>query len=260
MGAYAGFAVGCTTHRGLRRGTNEDTFRVPEGLYPDNAFTSAAPGLHALERLGVLFLVADGMGGHAAGERASAEACDAFLEAYYGENDGLDDPEGRMYRAVFSADRRVRTCAEGHPELKGMGTTLTAAAIRGDELAVGHVGDSRVYLLRGDRIDQVTEDHIPAAASVRRGRMVQASRTGALTQAIGVGLSLDVFVAVRAFLAGDRILLCSDGLYEMIREPYEIARIAGEAGTMQAACETLVKEANARGGRDNVTVVMIGLD
>ena len=262
MSLCAGLAVGCATDRGAEREQNEDTYRVPDALCPGDLLAYALPDAAAVARVGALFVVADGLGGHAAGERASAEACDAFVAAYYEAAREDETDADRMRRAMVAADGRVLRCAGADPTLAGMGTTLTAVALRGEELIVGHVGDSRAYLLR-EGIEQLTEDHTRAAEYFRMGRLTEAqmrrAKDSPLTQAVGVGVDLDVQVRHERLLVGDRILLCSDGLYGMIREPEEIAGIVAKAGTLQAACDALVQEANVRGGEDNITVVLIGV-
>jgi len=218
---------------------------------------------------GHLFMVADGMGGHRAGERASALAI-GTIEGFVlntlrgccqlpasGDEDVLAELQGALRRA----DQRIFEVTARHPEFSGMGTTVTMAYILDDELFVTHVGDSRCYLLRGGKLTQLTHDHTLVEELVRRGCLgpEQAAHhqyRHVITNAVG-GHEKGIRVEARTvkLQADDVLLLCSDGLTEMVPAD-EVAGFLQAAPDPEAACRRLVAEANERGGRDNVTVVV----
>ncbi|MGQ0813989.1 MAG: protein phosphatase 2C domain-containing protein [Gemmatimonadota bacterium] len=182
-----------------------------------------------------IFAVADGMGGHAAGDVASRTALDAFMSAI---------ATMPMAAAVSLANRAVWQQAQENPQRSGMGTTLTAAHFESaSELVCGHVGDSRLYRLRDGALEQLTRDHaIP--------------RTSMLTRAIGTQADVEVDVFRASVVAGDRYLLCSDGLTGMV-VPEDLRLILSQRGTLEEICGDLVNAANARGGIDNITAIVI---
>jgi protein phosphatase len=202
---------------------------------------------------GLLLVVADGMGGAAAGEVASRMAVDTVDEVYFG---GSEAPDQRLLDGLLTANTRIAEASEEREGARGMGTTCTALAIVGTTAYVAHVGDSRAYLLRGGTITRLTRDMSVWADRVRGG-VPPSSEYGRnqLAEAVGVSSELapqtrdDIEVAV-----GDRFLLCSDGLWGLVTDP-ELQRVA-HAGPLEDACRTLVDLANARGGADNVTVVL----
>ncbi len=226
--------TGQATDNGRARDNNEDSYLVDAD--------------HAL------FAVADGMGGHLGGEVASATAIEA-LRSEYAKGAPVSD-------AIEYANRAVITRAVGHEELTGMGTTLTAVAIAGpQQLLVGHVGDSRAYLLRGDTLEMITDDHSLVAELVREGRLTpeQAEahpQRAIVTRALGVDDEVNVDVYPLEVRQGDRIIICSDGLNTMLRDR-DIERIARGQIDPQRAAEALVDAANDAGGEDNITVVVI---
>ena len=164
-----------------------------------------------------LYVVADGMGGHAAGEVASREAVEAMRDAY--ETPGSTDD---VRQAVRLANGAVWKRGTDNPSYRGMGTTVTAVAVvEGDKLAVANVGDSRTYLLRDDELVQLTEDHSFVQEAVRTGQLSRSQaeshpRRSQLTRALGVGDDVEVDVDVIEPLTGDRLLLCSDGLWDEV--------------------------------------------
>ena len=223
------------THIGLVRPNNEDAF------YPEQDGG-------AVDRL--LAAVADGMGGHTGGEVASRTAAARAAEA-----------EGPPEARVEAANRAVMAAVLNDPGLAGMGTTLTLAEFGpGGLLALGHVGDSRAYLLRGGRLDQLTTDHNMAQELVDQGEITKEEarthpRSSWLTQALGFEDRLDVEAASIGLEAGDRLLLCSDGLHGELPDG-EILRLLG-AGAPSDAVWGLIEAANLAGGRDNITVVVV---
>ena len=209
--------------------------------------------LDQADRLG-LVAVADGMGGHRAGEVASATALEA-LRAAVASGEGLRD-------AIEGANEAVLEKSESDRELQGMGTTLTAGMLGTDgSLMVGHVGDSRAYLIREGELRQITDDHSLVEEMVRGGELTpeQAEvhpQRSIITRALGIDPQVDVDVYPIELEPGDRVLLCSDGLTTMLR-PDEIANILGREQDSRRAAQLLVDAANAAGGEDNVTAVIV---
>lgn len=221
-----------------------------------------------------LFVVADGMGGHAAGEVASRVAVEAIAEfvALTGGNQeitwpfGLDDSisyEGnRLKTAVRHANSRVLEATRESAEYEGMATTVAAVLVDGDTANLAHVGDSRIYLYHGGRIEQLTRDHSWVNEQIETGAISpEQARSHPLrnvvTRALGGRADLLVDIQSRRMAPGDMLLLCSDGLTTMVQDA-EIARILGEAGgDVQKAATALVSEANEKGGEDNITVLLL---
>ena len=221
-----------------------------------------------------LYVVADGMGGHAAGEVASRVAVDAINEfvTLTGGNQeitwpfGLDDSisyEGnRLKTAIRQANRKVLEATRESAEYEGMATTVAAVLVDADVANLAHVGDSRIYLWSGERILLLTSDHSWVNEQIQSGVISpEQARSHPLrnvvTRALGGRADLVVDVQSRQMAAGDVLLLCSDGLTTMIGDE-DIARILGEAGgDIARAATTLVAEANERGGEDNITVVLL---
>jgi PPM family protein phosphatase len=205
------------------------------------------------DRLG-LVAVADGMGGHRAGEVASATALEA-LRASVANGQSLRD-------AIEGANDAVLEKSESDLELHGMGTTLTAGMLGSDgHLVVGHVGDSRAYLVRGGELTQITTDHSLVEEMVRDGVLTpeQAEvhpQRSTITRALGIDSRVEVDEYPIELQPGDRILLCSDGLTTMVR-PDQIAGILTREPDPKRAAQLLVDAANAAGGEDNITAVII---
>ena len=258
--------VGGRTHRGKVRPSNDDNFHVLRfGRYLQTMASSLedAHALEELDNIGYGFCVADGLGGHPAGEVASRLAIALLLDHVLGTPDWIFAREGVHLAAVM--DRYARrfgrvndaVVARGRadPRLGGMATTLSVALSLGDDLIVAHVGDSPVYLFRGGRLDRLTRDHTAPAAGPGVPTADATRFHIALTHAIGIpdtGGSPDL---IRLKLADqDRLLLCTDGLTDMVDDN----AIAAQLGRASAAdtCAALLDLALDRGGRDNVTVVV----
>jgi len=240
--------VRAATDVGLKRGHNEDSYGVWQ---PDDEIE--------LERRGVLFAVADGMGGSRGGEVASRLAIETLTNAW--RETQAEDLVSELRAAVEAANRRVYRESTIQPDLSGMGTTCTAAVIRGAELYVAHVGDSRAYLIRGGRIEQLTQDHSLVAQLVRDRQLTpQQARTdprrNMVTRSVGIGSDVEVDAArVRETLRpGDTIVLCSDGLHGLVTDD-EICAAASN-GDLDHASDTLIDLAKQRGGYDNITVIL----
>ncbi len=205
-----------------------------------------------------LFAVADGLGGHQAGEIASRVAMETLL----GEAPSRPDPKA-LARAVRAANAAVMQAAEEGRGRAGMGTTLTAAMVEGTRIVIAHVGDSRAYLLEGGTLTQLTQDHSIVADMVRSGAItpetarVHPSRS-VITRALGSDPNLAVDVLEVVARPGARLLLCTDGLSGMLTDD-EIARILAAEPSADEAVRRLITAANDAGGQDNITVVVVEL-
>ena len=207
-----------------------------------------------------LFAVADGMGGAQAGEVASSLAAAALKER--GEGDEHGDAERRVAELIQEANRRVHQRAVDDESASGMGTTMTIALFHPDgSVSIGHVGDSRAYLDRDGRLDQLTDDHSLVAELVRRGELspeeaeVHPQRS-VITRALGTDPDVDVDTFTVQAVDGDIFLLCSDGLTTMVDVETIAAVIERNRHDLHAAARALIREANERGGDDNITAVL----
>jgi PPM family protein phosphatase len=220
----------------------------------DFVFTSERP----IGKLPNLFLVADGMGGHRAGDYASRYTVEALTEAV-ASIDG-ENPKEILEKAIRIANHKLLGEAMEHPEMRGMGTTLVAMTIDGHEMTAANVGDSRLYVI-GEEITQITKDHSLVQEMVRRGELDENVAKNhpdknIITRAIGAEETLVIDFFRKNISDGEKILMCSDGLTNMV-EDEEIRRIiAGSRDTAEQA-EELVRTANENGGRDNITVIVI---
>jgi PPM family protein phosphatase len=227
------------SHRGRRRRHNEDAYVVQPPL----------------------FAVADGMGGAKAGEVASALAADAVQES---GNDG-ESGEARVASLIEEANRRVFRRASEDREASGMGTTMTVALVEGDEVAIGHVGDSRAYLIRDGRLEQLTDDHSLVAELVRSGKLTPEEaethpQRSVITRALGTEADVDVDTFSVQAAPGDLFLLCSDGLTSMVDDETILDAVEQNRADLREAAKALVSAANRGGGEDNITVVFFEVD
>jgi PPM family protein phosphatase len=212
-----------------------------------------------------VFAVADGMGGHAAGEVASATALEPLRALDRREFATAEDAQHALAEAIAEANLNVVAKATNEPELRGMGTTLTAVLVRDGRFHVAHVGDSRAYLIRGGEISQLTTDHTLVEQLVREGRLSrdQAAthpQRSVITRAIGVDREVEVdSLPPLEMQPGDQVLLCSDGLSGPVEDP-DIAGILAAEPEGQGAADALVDAANRAGGPDNITVVLIRVE
>lgn len=245
---FRGFPfIGYWSDRGRAREENEDSFYVP----PENL----AP--HLRQRKGYLCIVADGMGGHARGEVASALAARRVAEEYYA--DPNPNPEQSLRRVIQIANGEVLAASQ-QTGMNGMGTTLVAAVSLGNQVVVANVGDSRAYLISQGRAQQITRDHSLVQARVEQGMLTeeqarQHAQKNLITRALGTRPHIEVDVFRPVARDGDRIMICSDGLSNMVR-PDEIAGIVSQLAP-DAAAKRLVALANERGGPDNSSVVIM---
>jgi PPM family protein phosphatase len=208
-----------------------------------------------------VFAVADGMGGAQAGEVASRIAAAVFREFH--EADALE-AERRVEAIIQEANRRIHERARADAHASGMGTTVTAALVEGEQVAIGHVGDSRAYRIRNGELEQLTQDHSLVADLMRSGRLspeeadVHPQRS-VITRALGTDPEVDVDTVVLDARPGDMFLLCSDGLTTMLGDD-EILSVVRETESLDQAVKALVKSANRRGGEDNVTVILFTVE
>jgi protein phosphatase len=208
-----------------------------------------------------LFVVADGMGGAQAGEVASKTAAESF------DRELPPAPPERLLReTIEAANRTIHERARKDPDLAGMGTTITAAIVdlEAEEVAIGHVGDSRAYRLRKSRFERLTRDHSLVEEMRRKGQLTEAQaedhpQRSIITRALGPEPEVEVDLQTVPAQAGDVFLICSDGLTTMLGDE-QIGRTLARATSMQAAVRALVDEANRAGGRDNITVVAFRLE
>ncbi len=223
---------------GRQRNANEDSFFV------------RAP----------IFVVADGMGGAQAGEVASKAAADAF---------DIDLPQGSPERVlretIATANRTIHDLARADPSRAGMGTTLTAAIVSAEreEVAIGHVGDSRAYRLRDGRLEQLTRDHSLVEEMRRKGQLTDAQavdhpQRSIITRALGPEPEVEPDVQTVPAAPGDVFLICSDGLTTMLGDE-KVAKLLGGGTSMEVAVRALIDEANRAGGRDNITALAFRL-
>jgi PPM family protein phosphatase len=263
------------TDKGRMRPSNEDQFlsaELTKGMRIWQTSLAEPKARLGVER-GHLFLVADGMGGHRAGEQASALAVVAIEQFTLNTFKWFFDSNGseakrvleQFQAALREADARILEAATENPELRGMGTTVTLAYQLDAQLCVVHVGDSRAYLYEDDKLYQLTHDHTLMADMLRRGQIqpeqaAQHRLRHVITNVVG-GMEAGIYVEAHALdvRAGDRLLLCSDGLTEMLTDDAIAAVLRTEADP-EAACLKLVAQANEAGGRDNITVLLVRFD
>jgi PPM family protein phosphatase len=225
--------VAAVTDPGRKRRRNEDSYVVDPPL----------------------FAIADGMGGAQAGEVASRLATAALTES------GSDaDGEQRIVDLIQEANRRVYDRSSTDPNTSGMGTTITVALVEDEHVAFGHVGDSRAYLIRDARMEQLTEDHSLVNELLKTGKLSQEEaeahpQRSVITRALGTDPDVDVDTFSVDVQTGDLFLLCSDGLTDMVSETSILDVVKRHRDDINRALKALVKEANRGGGQDNITVV-----
>ncbi len=256
------------TDLGQTRDHNEDTFVVAD-LTSDRAELTPDVRDHEVGEWGSLFLVADGMGGAAAGELASTMASGEILD-YLRRVWRLDAaPSGQLFarrirEALEHANRHLHEYATAHPEVRGMGTTATAAGVVGQELYVAQIGDSRAYLVRDGTATQLTRDQSLTQRLVEAGELTEeeaeaSERRNIILQALGPDEQVRVDVSHQVLRRGDVLVLCSDGLTSTVKRQ-EIAEVVGRDADLERACRELIAMANDRGGPDNITTVVARFD
>lgn len=256
------------TDLGRTRDHNEDTFLVAD-LTADRAELTPDVRDHEVGERGSLLLVADGMGGAAAGELASSMASGeilGYLRRIWREDAA---PSGqlfarRMREALEHANTRLHEYATAHPEVRGMGTTATAAGVIGQELYVAQIGDSRAYLVRSGTATQLTRDQSLTQRLVEAGELTEeeaeaSERRNIILQALGPDEQVRVDLSHQVLRRGDVLVLCSDGLTSTVKRQ-EIAEVVGRDDDLERACRELIAMANERGGPDNITAVVARFD
>jgi PPM family protein phosphatase len=238
VGVRLGGHIG-VSHAGRRRRHNEDAYVVQPPL----------------------FAVADGMGGAKAGEVASGLAAAAVQD----DANDVASGEARVSGLVEEANRRVFRRANEDREVSGMGTTMTVALVEEDRVAFGHVGDSRAYLIRDGRLEQLTDDHSLVAELVRSGKLTPEEaethpQRSVITRALGTEADVDVDTFSIHAAPGDVFLLCSDGLTTMVDDGTILDAVERHRPDLQAAAKALIAAANRGGGEDNITVVFFELN
>ncbi|HJV68890.1 Stp1/IreP family PP2C-type Ser/Thr phosphatase [Ideonella sp.] len=232
---------------GRARSNNEDAVRIDERL--------------------ALAVLADGMGGYNAGEVASAMTVDSVCEdiaRWLAEDRGPRDEEEIRQALMASAQRANRAvfdASQSRAEYAGMGTTLVAALFNDDRVWVGHVGDSRAYRLRGGRLEQLSRDHSLLQEQIDAGLLtpeeaVYSMNRNLVTRAVGVEPDVELEVVGHDLRSGDVVLLCSDGLSDMLPDA-TIAQVMRASDSLELTAQALIAAANAAGGRDNISVVLV---
>jgi protein phosphatase len=241
---------------GRVRGNNEDSFKL-------------VPELN-------LFILSDGMGGEAHGEVASnitvetvsahcLDACKKKDLPFFGETrQDISEQTNRLVSAVRLANQMIYESAQKHPAQRGMGATVVAVWLNEQCVSIAHVGDSRVYLLRGTELRQLTSDHSLVAEQVRRGIITaeqaeQSDMQSVLIRALGIEPEVQVDADEQLLMDGDTLVLCSDGLSRMVSD-LDIASTILTHSQVQQAAERLVDMANENGGEDNVSVILVRME
>ncbi len=232
--------LGCVTDVGKVRDINQDCFAID------------------LER--GLVMVADGMGGHLAGEKAAQSAVEVVSALLSEQDPRQGDVQANIQRAVQEANRQIVQASMSDASMRGMGTTATVAIVDGEHVFLGHVGDSRAYLVRDGIIEQITEDHSVVAQLLKAGAITAQEAAhhpyrNVITRCLGMQLDVEADTGAVPWKAGDRLVLCTDGLSGLVSDE-EIARMACEDEEPQDACQKMLDLAMSRGGYDNITVVM----
>src|SRR5216117_960757 len=256
------------TDLGKTREHNEDSFLVADLSRGERAGDSA-PRQHEMGERGSLLVVADGMGGAAAGEIASVMATDTIFDQmrkmWGAEREATAQRFAyRLKEAVEVANTHIHTYAKAHPEVRGMGTTTTAAGVLADHLFLSQVGDSRAYLIRGGVATQLTKDQSLMQRLVEAGELTeeeaaQSERRNIILQALGPDPKVKVDLTHQEVRRGDVLVLCSVGLSGQVKKE-EIAEIVSKTPELSAICDQLIALENERGGPDNITVVVARFD
>jgi serine/threonine protein phosphatase PrpC len=249
------------TDVGRSRSINEDSFAITDLASGQRIDATGADHSLDVQERGVLLALSDGMGGHQAGEVASALVLES-LDAALGDPTAKGAIHEQLEEAVHRANESVLSAAEVDYKKKGMGATVTAVFIRGEEAYIAEVGDSRAYLLRKGRLRQITRDQSLVQLLVDQGVMSEADARKApgknvILQAVGLSTSMRVAIARLEPRRGDRFLLCSDGVSNAVNDD-ELRQIL-TGSEPRAACDTMIALANDRGGHDNETAIVADL-
>ena len=256
------------TDVGRTREHNEDAFVVAD-LTRGNATLQPEVRTHVVGDRGTLFMVADGMGGAAAGEIASAMAIEVVLRELSEAFSANDAPDSEIFatslkKATAAANAQIHSFALEHPEFRGMGTTATIAGILGDTLYLAQVGDSRAYLVRDGKPLQITKDQSLMQKLIEAGEITEeeaelSERRNIILQALGPESQIKVDLTHQQIRRGDKLVICSDGLSGQVRLD-EIGRVVTEEPDLMSVCKKLIDRANENGGPDNITVIAARFD
>ena len=210
-----------------------------------------------------LFVVADGMGGHVAGEVASSIAA-ATVKEYVLRNLGDVHPRQLLEQAILQANQEIFEKAQNHAEYAGMGTTVTAAILDESNIFWGHVGDSRLYYANNDVLEQLTSDHslvweLIKAGTISKEEALVHPQRNILTRAVGTSEHLRVETGAYQYHPGDKVLLCTDGLTNMVGEDELALAMGNNTQDGQLILDGLIEKANNAGGNDNITAILIAL-
>ncbi len=243
--------IGTCSDVGKTRPINEDNFYVSE-------YVRKLEALYAM--------VADGMGGHNAGETASGiaiETVSGFINEYFNDQVSPEHVRDLLIAAIDHANQLIYTNSRDNVKFSGMGTTLTACFLYGMQATIAHVGDSRAYIIRDDVIHKVTSDHSLVAELLKNGQITPEQarnhpQKNVITRAVGTDPKVEIDIYEFEIQANDIILLCTDGLSNQLsdREMYHLIR---EAQSMEEAAAALVDAANEKGGLDNITAVLLAI-
>ena len=236
--------IGIKSDIGKKRENNQDTFHV-----------SKDPSMP-------IYLVADGMGGHKAGEIASHMVRDIVVSSFSKNKDSIDrkkDVLKLVKKSIEEANTKTYLKSIENKEYKGMGTTITLAYIYKNEIYLGHVGDSRAYLIRNGEINQITEDHSYVNQLIKSGSITKEEgkthpKRNMITRAVGTSSIIEIDLIVKGYNKNDILVLCSDGLFNMVSDIQILEKFKSEED-IEKACEELVEMANNKGGLDNITVL-----
>ncbi len=238
--------IGFVTHQGLVRSSNQDTLAIVEPQKP----LFRRPGMW-------LFVVADGMGGHRGGEIASSVAVQTMVHVF-GQLSRQDSPAEALKESLVAANEAILDRGQGVPELGKMGTTVVAATVTEQAMYLCNVGDSRAYLVRGESIHQLTEDHSLVSEQIRAGLIAEDdpfARRNILTRAVGRAGQLEIDQFEEPWQPGDILMMCSDGLWGVISNA-QMAAVLSELDP-QPASEKLVQMAMTGQSSDNISVVVV---
>lgn len=245
---------GGKTDVGKVRKNNEDNFSIDEGLG--------------------LFVVADGMGGHASGEIASEMAVHIITENYQraikGKNktfvgpydDALSATSNRLLSSTRIANMAIFEAAQKDDKYHKMGTTLVALLLQEQTAILAHVGDSRIYRIRDGSIEQLTQDHSLVNQQMKLGLITEdearsSKAKNIITRAIGLRRTVAIDVGEQMIQEDDRFVLCSDGLTDLVKDDEILDIVLNNTGELSEACDRLIEQANQRGGHDNITVILV---
>ncbi|MFZ3122591.1 MAG: Stp1/IreP family PP2C-type Ser/Thr phosphatase [Thermodesulfovibrionales bacterium] len=248
------FLAAGQSDKGVSRSNNEDNFCVDEDLR--------------------LFIVADGMGGAAAGEVASRMAVETIRdhvkrssggnEPFWGDYDKrFSDASNRIASGIRLANQAIYEASQSNVKWRGMGTTVATALLDGSKMSIAHAGDSRIYLIRTSSIIQLTDDHSIVSEQVKSGLLTKEEAEGSevrniITRALGTMPSVEVDLDEIDIMDGDRVVLCSDGLTTMVPDSVILSTVA-VSDEPDRACSALIDIANKNGGKDNITVALVYL-